>query len=138
MEVIYFSINDWDDTGAPSSPQFDKWLRDYGKYFGNKEWVAENKLIVVEMGVDMSASFIVSAPREWAEKNCPEIIGSEFDCTKKYIEGSLEVKELDGQKYYLDPIWWCPIIDYTPDNIGKLYIFYWAAYDGEEDKLKEL
>ena len=68
------------------------------------------------------------------EKHCPEIIGSEFDCTQKYIEGNLEVKELDGNRYYLDPIWWAPIIEYAPDNIGKLYIYYW----GDEDKLKEL
>lgn len=136
MDAIYFSVNNWDETGAPDSTSFNEWLLDsnLSKYFGNKEWIAKNDLIVVEMGVDMSVSFIVSAPKDWVEKHCPEIIGSEFDCTQKYIDGSLEIKELDGKRYYLDPIWWAPIIEYVPDNIGKLYIYYW----GDEDKLKEL
>jgi hypothetical protein len=136
MDVIYFSVNNWDETGSPDSASFNEWLLDSNidKYFGSKEWIAENELIVVEMGVDMSVSFIVSAKREWVEKHCPEIIGSEFDCTQRYIDGNLETEMLDGNQYYLDPIWSAPIIEYVPDNIGKRYIFYW----GDENKLKEL
>lgn len=66
MDVIYFSVNNWDETGSPDSTSFNEWLLDsnIGKYFGNKEWIAKNNLIVVEMGVDMSLSFIVSAPKD--------------------------------------------------------------------------
>ena len=38
------------------------------------KWCKKNKLCVYQGAIDMSCNYTVSAPREWVEKNCPELL----------------------------------------------------------------
>ena len=75
-DVIYISVNNWFcGENFPPTPNFRKWLgNDFNQSFRNDEWCKENKLCVYYGCVDMSQNYTVSAPREWVEKNCPELL----------------------------------------------------------------
>lgn len=84
MELIKFTLNHWNaGSGYPDCEPYLTWMSDdhIAEYFGNDTWCKENKLAVVLGLVDMSYDFCVIAPKEWVEKNCPEIIGSKFECS---------------------------------------------------------
>lgn len=75
-DVVYFSVNNWFcGENYPPTENFKKWLGDDLKQnFRNDEWCKENKLCVYWGNVDMSLNYTVSAPKEWVEKNCPELL----------------------------------------------------------------
>ena len=75
-DIIYFSVNNWFcGRDYPDTPNFRKWLgNDLKQSFANDEWCKENKLCVTCQVIDMSFGYAISAPREWVEKNCPEIL----------------------------------------------------------------
>jgi len=78
-DVVYFSVNNWFcGRDYPPLKCFKKWLGDdFIQSFRNDEWCKENKLCVYYGCVDMSSNYTVSAPREWVEKNCPELLTDE-------------------------------------------------------------
>ena len=75
-DVIYFSVNNWFcGRDYPDTPKFRKWLgNDLKQSFMNDKWCKKNKLCVYQGAIDMSCNYTVSAPREWVEKNCPELL----------------------------------------------------------------
>lgn len=75
-DVIYFSVNNWmSGENYPPTENFKKWLSDdFNQSFRNDAWCKENKLCVYYGTVDMSTNYTISAPREWVEKNCPELL----------------------------------------------------------------
>ena len=111
-EAVYFSVNDWDPgEDYPDTKNFRKWLsEDPGKYFGNKDWIKENKLCIVWEIIDMSCNYTVSAPLGWVKENCPEILGSKF----QYFPD-------EGKEYPEHDIWFIPFLKYAEENIGAYY-----------------
>lgn len=75
-DIIYFSVNNWFcGEDYPNTSNFKKWLGDDLKQaFANDNWCKENKLCVTCQVIDMSFGYAISAPREWVEKNCPELL----------------------------------------------------------------
>ena len=116
-EIIYFELNNWcpgDD--YPAAEPYDSWVqmreeKSYYINFRNRDWIEENKIIVVESFVDMSQNFCVTAPKEWVMENCPDLL------TKytKFLREPDEYNEVKGR-------FGCPFKEYEEENIG-----YWFA-----------
>ena len=75
-DVIYFELNNWfAGRDYPDAEPFLSWLgNDSQLKFLNEDWVKENKLCVSTNNIDMSTTFRITAPKEWVEKNCPELL----------------------------------------------------------------
>ena len=99
-DVIYFSVNNWFcGRDYPDTPNFRKWLGDDLKQsFTNDEWCKENKLCVTCQVIDMSFGYAISAPREWVEKNCPEILTNK-EYSYYLITSKPKRKKFGGYKY---------------------------------------
>ena len=127
-DVVFFSVNNWfAGEHYPDTPQFRKWMGDdLNLSFHNDEFCKENKLCVYYGAVDMSCNFTVSAPREWVEKNCPEIIGSKFEY--KPAEGETEPD--------CDEIGDMPFREYREENFGAEYYdtHWWDSDDDDEEE----
>lgn len=144
-EVVYFSVNNWMcGSDYPDTPKFRAWLgNDLNNTFRNPEWVKENKLCVRCGNIDMSANYVVTATKEWVEKNCPELLS---DDTYEYW---VQVCGKDGEtiktkkKKFSDFVFhpnesgevedgfgW-PFLEYCEENIGIHY--YEDPSETEED-----
>lgn len=113
-EIIYFEVNHWAmREDYPEQEPFPTWMDDYNldKYLGNDEWVKENKICVVMFPVDMSMSFMVTAPKSWVEKVCPAILLEENSKFIRHPEEGEETPEGKFQGYFLP---------YTEEYIGKI------------------
>ena len=110
-DIIYFSVNNWDcGINYPDTEIFRKWLgEDEDQYFMNDEWCKENKLCVYCGIIDMSFNYTVSAPKEWVEKNCPELLTNYSDFIFLPKEGEIK-PEYDS--------WHQPFLDYCEENFG--------------------
>ena len=110
-DIIYFSVNNWDcGIDYPDTEIFRKWLgEDEDQYFMNDEWCKENKLCVYCGTIDMSCNYTVSAPKEWVEKNCPELLTNYSDFIFLPKEGETK-PEYD--------FWYQPFPDYCEENFG--------------------
>lgn len=165
-EVVYFSVNNWFcGRDYPPTENFKKWLsNDLNQSFRNNEWCKENKLCVYYGCVDMSQNYTVSAPREWVEKNCPELLTDDeyvyytmvHRPIKKKPFGGYEyedVKEENKKKYSdfvydpkdveegeCDRVGDMPFREYCEENFGSEYYEtnWWGDdedYTGEEENL---
>ena len=76
MDIVYFEVNNWfSERDYPKCEPFLTWMKDDDKIpFRNAQWINENKINVAWGFVDMSQNFCVTAPKEWVEKNCPELL----------------------------------------------------------------
>lgn len=164
QDVIYFSVNNWFcGRDYPDTPNFRKWLgNDFKQSFRSDEWCKENKLCVYEGVIDMSHNYTVSAPREWVEKNCPELLTdeeytyiTEVGKPKKTLFGKYEyewVKEEHTKKYsdfvyvpteYEDTpdfdSFDMPFREYNEENFGCEYYEtgYWDSDDEEDNEEDE-
>ena len=110
-DIIYFSVNNWHcGIHYPNTEIFIKWLgKDDDQYFMNDGWCKENKLCVYCGIIDMSFNYTVSAPREWVEKNCPELLTDYSDFIFLPKEGETK-PEHDN--------WYQPFLDYCKENFG--------------------
>ena len=128
-DVVYFSVNNWSiGTDYPPLECFIKWLGDdLNQTFRNDTWCKENKLCVYYGVVDMSQNYTISAPREWVEKNCPELLTDEeftyITRTGTYKKKSIFSKdvelvweEVENKKKYSDFVYVPEIEGDTPDN----------------------
>ena len=97
-DVIYFSVNNWmSGEDYPPTENFRKWLsNDFNQSFRNDAWCKENKLCVYYGTVDMSTNYTISAPREWVEKNCPELL-TDDEYTYIIRRGTYKKKGLFGK-----------------------------------------
>lgn len=126
-DVIYFSVNNWFcGENFPPTENFKKWLsNDLNQTFRNDTWCKENKLCVYYGCVDMSQNYTVSAPREWVELNCPELLTDEeytyvtrVGRPKKKLFGGYEYvwEEETHTKKYSDFVYTPEFEGDTPDN----------------------
>ena len=160
-DVIYFSVNNWFcGENYPPTENFRKWLgNDLKQSFRNDAWCKENKLCVYYGCVDMSQNYTVSAPREWVEKNCPELLTDEeytyitrtgtykkkglFGKTelvwenvenKKKYSDFVYVPEIEGDTPDCDRIGSMPFREYCEENFGSEYFeTYWWGDEDDED-----
>lgn len=162
-DVVFFSVNNWFcGRDYPKTDNFKKWLvDDLNLSFRNDEWCKTNKLCVYWGDIDISVNFTVSAPREWVENNCPELLtDDEYTYIvretrhKKHIFGKPEVvwKDVENKKKYSDFVYTpeegentpdcdkfgMPFREYREENFGSEYYEtgYWdseAEYDDDED-----
>lgn len=161
-KVIYFSVNNWfSGRDYPDTPNFRKWLgNDLKQSFMSDEWCKENKLCVYQGAIDMSCNYTVSAPREWVEKNCPEIL-TDKEYTyytmvhrptgKKKLFGGYKYEDVkvENKKKYSDFVYkpedgedtpdcdrfGMPFREYRAENFGSEYYEtnYWDSDDEDEE-----
>ena len=76
METIYIELNNWSaGEGYPNCEPFLSWFKDdCHQQLMYKRWVEENKLCVIYEIIDMSFNYLITAPKEWVEKNCPDLL----------------------------------------------------------------
>ena len=130
-EVIYFSVNNWfAGRDYPNTPTFREWMKDdLNLKLRDDDWAKENKLCIYYGVIDMSQNFTVSAPKEWVEKNCPEIIGSEFEYKPRSWE-YVPSPDKHGM----------PFQEYKECNFGSSFYDteYWDDDEDEEEDEEEL
>ena len=104
-DIIYFSVNNWGPGKFhPDTEIFRKWLgEDEDQYFMNDEWCKENKLCVYCGIIDMSYNYTVSAPKEWVEKNCPELLTNYSDFIFLPKEGEIKPESVVEEKAEVKP-----------------------------------
>ena len=151
-DIIYFSVNNWfSGRDYPDTPNFRKWLGDdLNQTFRNDEWCKENHLCVYYGCIDMSSNYTVSAPREWVEKNCPELLtndeysyvicsyykGKETrETIKNKFSNFVYVPEEGDDMPYSDRFD-MPFREYKEENFGCEYYEtgYWDESSDEEDE----
>ena len=164
QDVVYISVNNWFcGRDYPPLDCFKKWLGDdLNQSFRNDEWCKENKLCVYYGLVDMSQNYTITAPREWVEKNCPELLTNEeyeyvtrvgrykkslFGKTKLVWEDIVEKRKYsdfvytpeEGEEYPgNDRIGDMPFRDYCEENFGsEYYETHWWGDDEEDDEEDE-
>lgn len=132
-DIIYFNLNNWfSGRDYPANGKLAE-LVENGK-FSDNEWCKENRLCVLAGCIDMSRNWNVTAPREWVEKNCPELLTDKTYDYAIMMHSSGGNKKLHYTKAYKDfivcqdggedpPIgrfhW--PFLEYSEDNIGVQY-----------------
>ena len=150
--VIYFSVNNWfSGRDFPPLPCFKSWLRDDLRLkFRDDKWAKKNKLCIYYGCIDMSTNFTVSAPRDWVEKNCPELLTDDEYTYKEYVyRGNGDTITEEHHKKYSDFVHWpedgeeipdsdqfdMPFREYCEENFGAEYYntHYWDSDDEEED-----
>ena len=127
---IYISVNNWFcGRDYPPLNCFKEWLRDdLNQTFQNDAWAKENKLCIHYGYIDMSQNYTISAPREWVEKNCPELLtdkGYDYDGRKmKYSDFVFHPEEGETMPEYDD--FGMPFREYKEENFGcePYYIEY--------------
>lgn len=86
-DIMCFEINDWHEYPSCFDEWFDleshkgkQWLIDLNKY------AKENKLCIKVCVIDMAISLVITAHRDWVEKNCPELLEKKWEnyCVYKY------------------------------------------------------
>ena len=158
--VVYFSVNNWFcGRNYPNTPNFKKWLgNDLKQNFTNDGWCKENKLCVYYGAVDMSYNYTVSAPREWVEKNCPELLtDKEYSYStiiQKIVDGKWASEEEKYTKKYSDFVYApeegnelpdndrignMPFREYCEENFGSEYYetHWWGDDCDDEDEENE-
>ena len=138
-DIIYFSFNNWfSGRDYPLEDKYRELIR--GRYLNQDDWVTENKLVVVTGMLDMSVNWCVAAPKEWVEKNLPELLTNDsYTYTLiQYYQG--EDKEITYTKKYSDFVYTpnedesftcrygMPFMEYSEENIG---VHWWDEYEGK-------
>ena len=91
-DVVYISVNNWFcGRDYPDTPNFRKWLgNDLKQTFSNNDWAKENKLCINAGNIDMSSNYTITAPKEWVEQNCPELLTDDEYRFFKYINAMVD------------------------------------------------
>ncbi len=146
-DIIYFSVNNWFcGKDYPPTENFKKWLgNDLKQAFRSDEWAKENKLCIYCGVIDMSMNYTIAAPREWVEKNCPELL-TDYEFTyRTCIHSKDGDKVIEHKKKYSDFVdkpdengdvedrfgW--PYLEYKPENFGVHWYHDPDEYEEEED-----
>ena len=155
-DVIYFSVNNWFcGRDYPDTKNFRKWLGDdLNQSFMSDEWCKENKLCVYQGCIDMSSNYTVSAPREWVEQNCPELLTDDeytyiVRCYHGGGKGGSVCTDEEHKKKYSDFVYKpdvegdtpdcdkfdMPFREYKEENFGSKYYEtnYWGDEEDEEE-----
>ena len=144
MDIIHISFNNWFcGRDYPIGEPFETWLSYHSMNFSNDEWCKKNKLCVYAGNIDMSRNYTITAPRDWVEKNCPQLLTDEEYEYKVIVYQNKKSKEIIEKKkysdfvvqpdeygHYYDRFDW-PFLDYCEENFGVHY--YSEDYDEDED-----
>lgn len=75
-EVVYFELNDWfAGRDYPVDGSLKQFVEEY--LFSKDDWCRDNKLCVRAGNIDMSVNWCITAPRDWVEQKCPELLGDD-------------------------------------------------------------
>jgi hypothetical protein len=155
-DVVYFSVNNWFcGRDYPDTRNFRKWLGDdLNQNFRSDEWCKKNKLCVYYGTVDMSQNYTVSAPREWVEKNCPELLTDKeysykictatkdkfkYETIKKKYSDFVYTPEEGDELPDNDSLGDMPFREYCEENFGSEYYetHWWGDDCDDEDNEEE-
>lgn len=75
--------------------------------FDREDWVKENRLCAVHTLVDMSFNYCITAPRDWVENNCPELLTKYRQSLRFPDEDGLVFGQFDDE-----------FLEYREENIG--------------------
>lgn len=136
-DIVYFSFNNWfSGRDYPLEDKYRELIR--GHYFNHDDWVIENKLVVVTGMLDMSVNWCVAAPKEWVEKNLPELLTNDFYTYILIQHYQGEDKEITYTRKYSDFVYTpnedepftcrygMPFMEYSEENIG---VHWWDEYE---------
>ena len=125
MEIYYIELNHWSTDYYPDVEPFLTWMDDDVLQLRKEDWVIENKIVVVESIVDMSLNYCITAPKEWIDKYCPELLTK----YSKFLRKPNKDGEIFGQ-------FGCPFLQYKEENFG----FWFFDLDENEwvKKIKRL
>ena len=143
-DIIYFSFNNWfSGRDYPIGDKYEELIESHK--FSDKNWVKENKLVVVTGNIDMSVNWCIAAPKKWVEENLPELLTNEeynYDIITHY-KGENTVTTYT-KKYsdfvYPGTPWECkygmPFKEYDEEAVGVHYVEEdeWEWNDDEEDE----
>ena len=135
-DVVYFGFSDWEaGFDYPDTPNFRELIGDRKNCkFSDDAWCRENKLCVVMAPEGDSWIYSVTAPREWVEKNCPEVLGTDYENIKKsedeeYFENRYDLYYLD-----YDPICFGVLRESkSPAQLFEDELNEMCEYDDDED-----
>ena len=72
-EIVYFELNNWfSGVDYPDEEPFTTWINE--DKLSDDDWCKNQRLCVVYFCYDMSVNFLVTARKEWVEKNCPKLL----------------------------------------------------------------
>lgn len=114
MDVVYFELNNWEcGKYYPEEEPFLTWMDDDLKlYFEDESFVMDNNLCVVVSLVDMSVNFCITAPKEFVDKNCPNLLTNE--------ELSKFVREPD-EDGIVEGMFGSKFLEWSEENVGVHY-----------------
>lgn len=112
MEIIYFELNNWfKGVDYPNAEPFLSWMsNDLRLRFYDEDWIEKNRLCVRSDKIDMSTNFCITAPKEWINKNCPELL-AKYKNFLRFPNKNGAVYSRFGPKF----------LEYTKENIGLFY-----------------
>ena len=119
-EIIYFELNDWFPVDFyPNCEPFLTWMENEtdGSPLRDENWLKENKICVKSFAVDMSISFLITAPKSFVEKVCPALLEEENRKFLRYPDEGKDVPESNMEDESFLP--------YTEENIGKIVYTEW-------------
>lgn len=114
QQAVYFELNNWTPgEDYPAEEPFLTWIgNDLNIYFGNENWVKENRLCVVHSKVDMSENFCITATKEWVEANCPRLLTKYTRFLRYPNEDGYVLGQFDNE-----------FLKYSEENIGIEYVY---------------
>lgn len=117
-DVICFEVNDWDEYPV----FFNEWFDPRGNHSSPiiidlDKYAKENKLCIKVVAVDMSISFIITAPKEWVENNIEEfnkgILADYYICNKPDLKPYMFTGCPSGEAF----------LDYKEENFGAIEVY---------------
>ena len=121
-EIYFIELNHWSaGDGYPAEEPFFTWMSDSNldTYFRNEEFVMNNKICVRWFIIDMSIDFLITAPKSFIDKFCPELWKSE---NKKFIQSAKKLTELPYSWLYGE---YEEFLPFTEEYIGKIVAGEW-------------
>lgn len=99
--VYYIELNNWFcGRDYPVTGKLMEFVENHN--FSNDEWCKENKLCVLDGNVDMSINWCITAPAEWVEENCPELLGDDEFTYEVHVYSRGEKRVEVHKKKYKD------------------------------------
>lgn len=76
MDVVYICLNNWTrGVDYPDSDKFEELVNGVDSPLWNDAWHRERSICCRMFPYDMSVTWLLTAPRGWAEENWPELSG---------------------------------------------------------------
>lgn len=131
-DIVHFTLNNWmvGEDYPPGEP-FETWMSQYT--LCNDAWCKEQKICVYYGNIDMSVNYVVTATREWVEKNCPKLLTDESYTYTEIIYRGYDLKEEkeitakysdfviyedDDEEEVNNKFDW-PLLEYKEENFGS-------------------